>query len=268
MGHGRIKKGVPCPGTPIVKKGIAVDLHGTLVVPAAGKPQAQLVKEVAVSVLGKINESHESLSRRTRALRLSLEDKLQIGERSGLTYWSMVNMQIFGCGAEAAIEISRRLTTDASLYEMPADRRAFFTRLFEEKFPADRVTLMIASNSDAASVDALLRKIGMKKYFPDGSIFTPEMSGGSGKPSLQYSRGVLAMMNVSAPEALMIGNSGLHDLAFARLGVDVAWLRDPNEAIPGKMIKRLFGGFAKHILTINSLAEAWPKIDAAFVSRP
>jgi hypothetical protein len=162
----RPQNGVRDPGPPRKKKkAVLTDVHLTMVLPVGGKPQALLVKEQAEAVLGKLTESYQSLDRRTRLLRLKLERRLPPEARSGPAYWGLVNSHIYGCQAEAAVEISRRLTTNPALYEMPDDRRKFFSWLFEEMFPANRSTRMIVSNSDRASIIALLERIEMMKYF-------------------------------------------------------------------------------------------------------
>jgi len=257
------------PGSPkVTKVGILVDMHRTLVVPTEGRTQVQLVQEQAREVLGiKSNESYRSLARRMRAMRARVNKLIPPESRHGAAYWGFFNTHFYGCSMEKAVELSRRLTTGTDLYEMPDDRRRFFTWLFEEKFPADRATLIIASNSDHESVDRLLKKIGMKKYFPDGSVFTPELCDHVGKPSLQYWRRALAMMNVSAPEALMFGNSGDHDTAIAHLGVDVAWLRDNEEIALARLVRKQLGRQVSHVLPIDNLAEAQAAIDATFICK-
>lgn len=251
MENGRNGNGVRNSGPPRKRKTVVeTDVHGTLVLPVGGKPQALLVKEQAEAVLGKIKESYQSLDRRTRVLRLKLERHLPPEARSGPAYWGFVNSHIYGCQPEAAVEISRRLTTNPALYEMPEDRRKFFTWLFEEMFPADKTTHMIISNSDRASIIALLESIRMMKYFLPENIFTPEAFGGHGKPYLQCFGGPLKAKGIDPKAALMIGNSLFHDLSASLLGIDTLWLKDNDEVATRRMVKQNLGPEAMQFIHI------------------
>ena len=266
MDPARPRNGVRDPGPPTKKQLVIVDMHNTLVKPVGGKSQALLVYEQAESVLGKLPMSYRTLACRTRALRLRLEEQLPENGRSGVAYWGLVNSQILGCDAGKAIEISRRLTTNPDLYEMPDDRRLFFTWLFEEKFPSDVAMLAIASNSDRRSVCALLEKIGMKKYFATDRIFTPETMNGAGKPSSMYFENVLRAMGVEPKLAVDFGNSPFHDVPAARVGMDVVWLRDNEEVISRAAIRKHLGAESmKLVHTVRRIEDARRIVDAKFV---
>lgn len=270
MGNGRTKIGVRS-GRPMDRQplnGLVTDLHGTMVVPVGGKPQSVLVKEVAEEVLGKdISVSHTKLMLRTDALRLELEKTIPAGYRFGPAYWGLVNSQIYGwwgCNAEKGVAMSKRLVGNPDFYEMPDDRRQFFSWLFGQGFSAGRVKPVVFSNSDRNSAVALLEKIGMMRYFSEERILTPESFEGVGKPAAFAS--ALSAVGLNAERTLVIGNSGFYDVPAARIGMSVLWLRAPDETFSRADIRQRVGSEAlSRIYTARTIAKARQLVEERFV---
>lgn len=268
MANGRDRNGVRLAGqpTPLCPTTLLIDAHGTLVVPKGGIPQSCLVKQEAEAVLGPIGISHQKLAARIDHLRLRLEEKLPIEERSGRAYWGLVNRDVlnrWGCSAEKAVEISRRLTTNPDLYEMPDERRNFFVWLLEQAFARTQCNAYILSNSDQKSALALLQKIGMSRYFPEERVCTPEMFGGYGKPS--NFRNFAEKWKIDPTTALVVGNSGFHDVPAAAMGMHVLWLRSDDAAVSRKWLGRRYGKEAlTRIHTARSADHAKRLVEAHF----
>jgi len=260
-------EGVRMHRTPSEKNANSIDLHGTLVEPAHGLPHSVLVKHVAQIVKGgPINETHWSIARRTKTLRLQLERVLPLEKRSGPDYWKQVNGAIFGFSTDQAVELSRRLTTDIDLYDMSPHRRVFFDWLFGVKFPASQTKLAIVSNSDRATVTALLAKTGMSRYFGNEYIFTPESFNGKGKQSPGYFRKVLETMRVRPDQTVHFGNSLFYDLWAALEGIDVVWFRSPDESLSVKRISRRMGLWTSRLITpVDRIEDAQRIVDERFI---
>jgi|GEM_PF-3521305 len=260
-------EGVRIHRTPSGKTAVSTDLHGTLVEPAHGIPHSVLVKHVAQIIKGgPIKETHLSIARRTKTLRLQLERVLPLEKRSGPDYWKLVNRAIFGFNPDQAVELSHRLTTDIELYDISPPRRAFFDWLFGVKFPTSRTTHAIVSNSDRATVMALLAKTGMSKYFEEDCIFTPESFNGKGKQSPGCFRKVFETLHVQPENAIYFGNSLFYDLWAALEGADVVWFRSPDESLAVKRISRKMGLLTSRLITpVDQIEDARRIVDERFI---
>jgi FMN phosphatase YigB (HAD superfamily) len=268
MANGRDRNGVRSAGQPklLTPTALVIDAHGTLVVPKDGIPQSYLAKQQAEAVLGPISISHQKLAARIDALRLKLEERLPVEERSGRAYWGLVNRDIlsrWGCTAEKAVEISRRLTTNVDLYDMPDDRRGFFVWLLEHALSKADCKAYILSNSDFPSVSALLQKIGMSQYFPEERICTPEMFGGYGKPA--NFRNFAEKWKIDPERALMVGNSGFHDVPAAAAGMHVLWFRSTDAAVSRRWLAQRYGRETlRRIHTVKGADQARKLVETYF----
>lgn len=151
-----------------------------------------------------------------------LEERQRFRELKGYEdYWLHVNLAVFRSlpaapgrhksDYQAAQDVHRRITCDASLYEPDAAIIRLILWLRERG-----VRVVIGSNQEEANLARLLRQHRLRELF--GQVYTSEALG-TRKPYPEFWQRILAAEGAGTNEALHIGNSPNSDIGAARLGI-------------------------------------------------